>query len=170
MALRDIQTFPNTVLRNAAKPVVEVDDDIRNLVDDMIETMHSAPGVGLAAPQVGVSLQIIVVDTSVGDDPDALIVLINPEIVSQSGNITLEEGCLSLPGIVSDVNRYNEVTVRGSTLDGELVEIEVEGFLARVFQHELDHLNGSLYWDRLGKIRRGLLKREYKKILEDWED
>lgn len=165
MAEREIITFPNSVLRNRAEPVKEVDEEIKRLVDDMIETMHSAPGVGLAAPQVGISLQIIIVDASIGEDPDGLIVLFNPEIVAQSGSNTLEEGCLSLPGIVSDVERFDEVVVRGIDLEGNHVELTTKGFLARIFQHEIDHLNGSLYWDRIGKIKRGFLKKEFKKSI-----
>lgn len=169
MGVREIKRFPETVLRKKAEPVTEVDGEIRRLVDDMIETMHSAPGVGLAAPQIGISLQVIVIDTSVGEDPDAVLVLLNPKIVSQSGSSLMEEGCLSVPGVATDLERFEKVTISGINLQGEEVEIEAEGLMARVFQHEIDHLNGSLYWDRLGKIKRELLKREYKNKKSEME-
>jgi peptide deformylase len=164
MAVREIRTFPDPVLRKKAQRVEKIDGEIKNLVEDMVETMHAAPGVGLAAPQVGVSLRVFVADISVGEDPDALITLINPEIVSRSETNTIEEGCLSLPGVMSDVKRSDKVVVRGLNLQGEQVEIEAGGLMARVFQHEIDHLDGSLYWDHLGKIKRERLKKEYKNI------
>ena len=170
MALREIRTFPDPVLRKKAQPVEEIDGEINSLVEDMIETMHDAPGVGLAAPQVGVSLQVFVADTSAGEDPDAIIVLINPELVSSSDTTTLEEGCLSVPGVMSEVKRADKVVIRGFNLRGEQVEIEAEGLLARVFQHEMDHLNGSLYWDTLGKIKRELLKKDYRKIMSEMQE
>lgn len=169
MTVREIKTFPDTVLRKKAEPVKEINGEIRQLVVDMVETMYAAPGVGLAAPQVGISLQILVADTSVGEDPEAVIVIFNPEIVSRSGAIVSEEGCLSVPGLKSEVPRYENVVVRGINLQGNQVEIKAEGLLARVFQHEIDHLNGSLYWDKLGKITRELLKKEYKKSKSDTE-
>lgn len=169
MGVREIKRFPETVLRKKAEPVTEIDGETRLLVDDMIETMHSAPGVGLAAPQIGISLQVIVIDTSVGEDLDAVLVLLNPEIVSQSGSSLMEEGCLSVPGVATELERFEKVTISGINLQGEEVEIEAEGLMARVFQHEIDHLNGSLYWDRLGKIKRELLKKEYKKMKSEME-
>lgn len=169
MGVREIKRFPETVLRKKAEPVTEIDGEMRLLVDDMIETMHSAPGVGLAAPQIGISLQVIVIDTSVGEDLDAVLVLLNPEIVSQSGSSLMEEGCLSVPGVATELERFEKVTISGINLQGEKVEIEAEGLMARVFQHEIDHLKGSLYWDRLGKIKRELLKKEYKKMKSEME-
>jgi peptide deformylase len=129
--------------------------------------MHAAPGVGLASPQIGVSLQIIVIDMSVGENPDSVMVLINPEIVSHSGKTVVEEGCLSLPGVASEVPRYEKVVVRGKDRHGKLVEIEAEGLLARALQHEIDHLSGSLYWDRIGKIKREHLRKKYKKSMSN---
>ncbi|MEE9611152.1 MAG: peptide deformylase [Desulfatiglandales bacterium] len=169
MGVREIKRFPETVLRKKAEPVTEIDGEMKLLVDDMIETMHSAPGVGLAAPQIGISLQVIVIDTSVGEDPDAVLVLLNPEIVSQSGSSLMEEGCLSVPWVAAELERFEKVTISGINLQGEGVEIEAEGLMARVFQHEIDHLNGSLYWDRLGKIKKEQLKREYKKMKSEME-
>ncbi len=169
MGVREIKRFPETVLRKKAEPVTEIDGEMKLLVDDMIETMHSAPGVGLAAPQIGISLQVIVIDTSVGEDPDAVLVLLNPEIVSQSGSSLMEEGCLSVPWVAAELERFEKVTISGINLQGEEVEIEAEGLMARVFQHEIDHLNGSLYWDRLGKIKKEQLKREYKKMKSEME-
>jgi len=169
MSLREIKSYPDPVLRKKAAPIEEIDGEIMRLTDDMIETMHAAPGVGLAAPQIGVSLQVIVIDISVGEDPDSLMVLINPEIVSRSGKIVLEEGCLSLPGVASEVPRYEKVAVRAKDQHGKPVEIEAEGLLARALQHEIDHLSGSLYWDRIGKIKREHLRKKYKKSLHSTE-
>lgn len=169
MGVREIKRFPETVLRKKAELVTEINGEMKRLVDDMIETMHSAPGVGLAAPQIGISLQVIVIDTSVGEDPDAVLVLLNPEIVSQSGSSLMEEGCLSVPWVAAELERFEKVTISGINLQGEEVEIEAEGLMARVFQHEIDHLNGSLYWDRLGKIKKEQLKREYKKMKSEME-
>lgn len=181
MPILDILLYPNSTLRKKCDPVEEIDNDLIQLLDDMAGTMYDAPGIGLAAPQVGVSKRILVADikprermqeTEEGEEeillpPDRteLIELINPEIVFSDGEIVGEEGCLSIPGFVSDVKRKYEVTVEGYNRDGELIEIQCEDLLARVFQHEIDHLDGVLFIDRLGRLKRELLKKKIEKVL-----
>lgn len=157
MAIRDIVVVENPVLRRKAKKIVKLTADHRKLIEDMIETMRDAPGVGLAAPQVGVSERLIVVEWG-GEDDEAedqprkkkLYVVLNPEIVRASEErVTGTEGCLSVPGWVGDVERHEAVAVRGLNRNGEKITIEAEGWLARIFQHEIDHLEGVLYTDRL---------------------
>lgn len=180
MPLLNILTFPHSMLRRKCEPVEEIDGDLIQLLDDMADTMYEAPGVGLAAPQVGSAKRVIVVDIKPREraqesteeeeillppDRSELIELINPEIVFSDGEITAEEGCLSIPGFVSDVKRKFEVAVEGYNRDGELMEIKCEDLLARVFQHEIDHLNGILFIDRLSKLKRELLKKKIEKVL-----
>jgi peptide deformylase len=129
----------------------------------MIETLHKAPGIGLAAPQVGVLKRVIAVDVSVGEDPDALYVVINPEIVRREGKCIREEGCLSVPEIYEKVARPQKVTVKGRGLDGREMEIEAEEMLARVFCHEIDHLDGKLFVDYLSPLKRGLIRKKFSK-------
>lgn len=158
MTIRNLSTFPEKVLKQAAKPVTTFDDHLADLVDDMVQTMRDAPGVGLAAPQIGISKRIIVVEF--GDErdetvPSQLYVLINPEIIKQSDEqVPGIEGCLSVPGLVGNVNRANVVTVRGQNIHGKSVKIRAQGWLARIFQHEIDHINGVLYTDRAEDIWR----------------
>jgi len=152
MTIRDITHFPEEVLRNEAKSVEDFGDDLRVLIDDMIETMREAPGVGLAAPQIGVSKRVIVVEFGSEDDetlPKQLYVVINPEIETRSA-ATIEgiEGCLSVPGVVGEVARSEVVTVHGQDAMGKKIRIRAQGWLARIFQHEIDHINGVLYTDR----------------------
>jgi peptide deformylase len=163
MAVLPIAIYPDPILRERALPVEKVDVTIQKLIQDMIETMHAAPGIGLAAPQVSVSRQVIVVDTSVGEDPAALHVLINPQIVAMQGAVSEEEGCLSLPEVRVEVPRAAEVTVQGLNAQGERMVIHAEGLLARVFQHEIDHLHGRLIIDYLGKAQRDLIKQKLRK-------
>ncbi|MCK5392519.1 MAG: peptide deformylase [Deltaproteobacteria bacterium] len=180
MPLLNILTFPDSMLREKCDPVEEIDNDLIQLLDDMADTMYEAPGVGLAAPQVGYTKRVIVVDIKPREcaqesteeeeillppDRSELIELINPEIVFSDGEVTGEEGCLSIPGFVSDVKRKFEVTVEGYNRDGELLEIKCEDLLARVFQHEIDHLDGILFIDRLGRLKRELLKKKIEKVL-----
>lgn len=146
-------------LRASSEPVTEITDDIRRLVDDMFETMNEAKGVGLAAPQVGVNIQLAVID--IGDDP---LVLINPRIISKSGKETCEEGCLSLPGLTEKVERAMKVVAEATDIDGSVYEIEAEGLLARAIQHELDHLDGVLFIDRISKARKLQIKHELEMI------
>lgn len=151
MAILDIVKDPAEVLRKKAKPVTKINASIRKLLDDMTETMYAAPGVGLAAPQVGVSKRIIVVDPQ-GEDSQ-LYQLINPEIIHQEGWVKGTEGCLSIPGMVGDVYRYEKVRVVALDRTGKKVWIDAEGWLARIFQHEIDHLDGILYTDKCSDLR-----------------
>lgn len=152
MTIRDINHFPDAVLRQKAKTVTEFDNDLQLLIDDMIETMRAAPGVGLAAPQIGVSLRVIVIEFGDEEDetiPKQLFVMINPEIARESGEkVTGIEGCLSVPGVIGEVDRAQVVTVQGQNQHGKSIKIRAQGWLARIFQHEIDHVNGVLYTDR----------------------
>lgn len=156
MTLRKITTFPEDVLRQDAEPVDVFDDDLAKLIDDMVDTMREAPGVGLAAPQIGISKRIIVVEFGDEEDdsiPKQLYVMINPEIIKESNDkVPGIEGCLSVPGVVGKVNRSRAVTVRGQNIHGKPVKIRAQGWLARIFQHEVDHINGVLYTDRADDI------------------
>jgi peptide deformylase len=163
MAVRPICAYPETVLRQKAKRVETIDDELQYLIDDMIETMYAAPGIGLAAPQVGLSLQLFVVDVTSGQDVNALQTYINPEIVSAEGRIREEEGCLSVVGVTGMTPRAERVVLRGLNREGNPVEVAAEGLLARAFQHEFDHLNGLLFFDRMGVVGRDLMKRKYKR-------
>ncbi len=165
MALREIHTWPSEVLKERAVPVDDFGEGLQRLVDDMVETMYDAPGIGLAAPQVGVSQRLIIIDLSSGTEEDELLVLVNPEIVSTEGKVEGEEGCLSLPGLNLKMCRSEKVVARGQDRYGEGVEIETEGLLARALQHEIDHINGVLLIDRLHPIRRELLKKKLKRAL-----
>jgi peptide deformylase len=166
MAIHPIVTFPGSVLKETAKPVTKFDAELEALVQDMIETMYDAPGVGLAAPQIGVSLQLAVVDHTAGRNKNALMVLANPKIVAAEGEQTDEEGCLSVSDYTSNVTRFEKITVEAQDLKGHKVRFEAEGFLARVVQHELDHLNGTLFIDRISSLKRSLYKKKLKKILK----
>lgn len=170
MALRPIRLYPDPVLRVHCPDVVEFDEELRRLVADMIETMHSAPGVGLAAPQVGVERRVAVVDLSVGEDPAQIHVLINPEVVRKEGLVTETEGCLSIPGINEKVDRPEVVTVRALDLEGRPIELEAEGWLARAFCHEIDHLDGVLFVDHLRGLRREKVRRQLRKLVHDREE
>jgi peptide deformylase len=163
MAVREILIIGDPILTRTSEPVDGITDEIVRLARDMVETVHAAPGVGLAAPQVGVSKRLIVVDLSVGEDQDALHVLINPEIVSKEGEAVCEEGCLSVPDIKEKVARPYRVVARGLDLDGRPVEIEGEDLLARALCHEIDHLDGVLFVDKLSALKRALIKKKFRK-------
>ena len=162
--IRPVVRYGDPVLHRRARSVDAVTPEITALVDDMIETMYAAPGVGLAAPQVGVDLRIFVTDVSAGRNPDDLIVMINPELVAHEGVQRHEEGCLSLPGFETVVPRPERAVLRGLDREGRLRETAGVGLAARAFQHELDHLNGSLFPDRLRGIRRELIVRRIRKL------
>tara|TARA_B100000749_G_scaffold36540_1_gene25252 strand:- start:1514 stop:2029 length:516 start_codon:yes stop_codon:yes gene_type:complete len=164
--IRPILKYGDSGLHAPAVPVKSVTDQIQALIDDMIKTMHAAPGVGLAAPQVGIGLRVFVVDISVGESPTELITMINPslEVCNGDGVITEEEGCLSLPGFSAMVERADEVVVSGIDRNGNSQTIEGKGLLARAFQHEMDHLNGTLFVDRLRGIKRELIVRRIAKL------
>lgn len=161
MAILDILCYPDPRLRNAAQPVERVDDDIRRLVDDMFETMYSAPGIGLAAIQVNVARRIIVVDVS--EERDRPLCLINPEIVEATGEETMEEGCLSVPGYYDKVSRAERIRVRALDRDGRPLEMEADGLLAVCIQHEIDHLDGKLFVDYLSSLKRQRVRKKLEK-------
>jgi peptide deformylase len=165
MALLSIITAPDPSLKTVAKPVDAVDDDIRRLMDDMLETMYAAPGVGLAAPQVGVSQRVIVADVArTGELPQPMR-MTNPEIIEASaGQAVFEEGCLSLPEHFADVKRPEQVRVRYLDYENEIREIEMDGFLATCVQHEMDHLDGVLFVDHISKLKRGMILRKLTKL------
>jgi len=146
-------------LREKSLPVKEITPEILNLIRDMAETMYTASGVGLAAPQVGVAKRIIIID----GEEEGLIILINPMLVKSEGEVIEEEGCLSIPGVYSEVKRSSKVTVKALNESGEPIEITKEGLLARALQHEIDHLEGILFVDRIGKVERQLLLNKLKK-------
>lgn len=147
-----------------ASRVATIDDEVRRLVSDMTETMYAAPGIGLAAPQIGVPLRVCVIDLSVGKREGRLITLINPEFVEREGMQIEEEGCLSVPGFVASVARPARVVVRGTDRQGQPVTVEGTGLLARALQHELDHLDGTLFLDRLRGIKRDLIVHKVKTL------
>jgi len=163
MAIREIRIIGDPILVRKAEPVDRVDAEIVRLARDMVETVHAAPGVGLAAPQVGVSKRVIVVDLSVGQNKDELIILINPEVAGKEGEVVCEEGCLSVPDIREKVSRPYRVVVRGLDLEGRPVEVQGEDMLSRVICHEIDHLDGILFVERLSPLKRKLVKNRIKK-------
>ena len=156
MALLPILRFPDPRLRKVAQPITNIDDGIRRLAADMAETMYEAPGIGLAATQVDVHKQLIVIDVS--EEKNALLVLINPEIVADEGEQVGEEGCLSVPGVYDRVERAERVTVRYLDLDGQAQQIEADGLLAVCIQHELDHLQGKVFVDHLSQLKQTRIK------------
>jgi peptide deformylase len=167
MALRPIVKYPEPVLNTRAREVTSIDSEVHRLVADMIETMHAAPGVGLAANQVGVLLRVAVVDLSVGKDPSALVVLINPRVLSSDGQQVDEEGCLSIPGITEMVPRPLRTEVEALNLEGRPLRIRGEGLMARALLHEIDHLDGVLFFDRLSPLKRRLLRKKIHKLIRD---
>ncbi|OFW16549.1 MAG: peptide deformylase [Acidobacteria bacterium RIFCSPLOWO2_12_FULL_66_10] len=162
--IRPILKHGDSVLHQPARAVEAVTPEIERLVDDMIETMYAAPGVGLAAPQVGAPLRLFVVDISLGRDPAGLLVLINPEFIERDGMQLEEEGCLSVPGFEATVVRPARVVVKGLDRHGTEQAHEGTGLLARAFQHEMDHLDGTLFVDRLRGVKRDLIVRKIRKL------
>ena len=170
MAIREIRKYPDPVLREKTGKVKVIDDEVQSLIDDLVETMHAAPGVGLAANQVGVPLQIAVID--LGDREEGgprhpLLVLINPEFLLQEGSVTEEEGCLSIPDVTEKVKRAARVKVRAQDRKGKQYEIEADGLMAKALQHEIDHLNGLLLIDRLSPLKRSIFRRKAKRALAE---
>ncbi|MFQ5895314.1 MAG: peptide deformylase, partial [Nitrospinota bacterium] len=163
MARREIRLYPDPILRARCARVEKVDRRIRRLAADMVEALHAAPGIGLAAPQVGEAIRLIVVDTSAGLDPDELLILVNPELVYAEGEAREEEACLSLPEVREEVKRAALVRVRGLNLEGEKVRVRAEGLRAQVLQHEIDHLEGILFIDHLSRLKREVIKRRLKR-------
>ena len=172
MALRPIVKWGEPVLHAPSAPVTELDGSVAGLVKDMVETMYAAPGIGLAAPQIGVPLRIIVIDLSVGEEQGKLITVINPEIVEREGEQRHEEGCLSVPGFGGTPVRPARVVVKGLDLEGKERVYTATELLARAFCHEIDHIDGLLFVDRLTPLKRDLLKRKLKKKAraDDWEE
>ncbi|SDX99418.1 peptide deformylase [Allochromatium warmingii] len=161
MAILDILTFPDPRLRQKARPVAEVNDSVRQLIDDMLETMYAAPGIGLAATQVDVQRQIIVIDIS--ENKDAPLCLINPRLLTREGSEQRDEGCLSVPGFFETVTRAERVTVAALDRDGQPFELEADGLLAVCIQHELDHLDGKLFVDHISIIKRQRIRHKLEK-------
>ena len=161
MAILDILHFPDPRLRNKAKPVAEVDDGVRKLVDDMFETMYQAPGIGLAAIQVNVPLRVVTIDIS--EERDQPLALINPEILERDGIEEMNEGCLSVPGVYEKVRRADHIRFRALDRDGEPFEMEAQGLLAVCVQHEIDHLDGKLFVDYLSSLKRQRIRKKLEK-------
>jgi len=158
MSLKEIIIYPDPVIKKKSESVEEVDEEIKQLIDDMTETMYASRGVGLAAVQIGILKRVIVVN--VGEE---LVALVNPEILENEGESKMEEGCLCLPGVLIDVKRSEKVKVKGLNEKGEEVVVDAEGLLARAFQHEVDHLNGILIIDKVSRIKRELLTNKLRK-------
>jgi len=172
MAVRPIVKYGHPMLHQPSEPVREIDGAIRKLLDDMVETMYAAPGIGLAAPQIAVPLRVIVVDLSVGEEKGQLIKLINPEFVLREGEQRHDEGCLSVPGFGGSPVRPERVVVKGLDPDGQEQTFEGTELLARAFCHEIDHIDGLLFVDRLTPLKRDLMKRKLRKKArtDDWEE
>ncbi|HOJ26371.1 MAG TPA: peptide deformylase [Candidatus Saccharicenans sp.] len=166
MAILEILKVGHPLLAQKARPVENINQEIVDLARNMVETMYRAPGVGLAAPQVNRGIRLITVDLSVGENKDELFILINPEIVEESGKTMAEEGCLSVPGIYEKLERPERVVVKGYDLNGREITIEASDLLARAFAHEIDHLEGKLFIDRLSPLKKSLIKNRIKKEQE----
>ncbi len=168
MSLRPILLHPDPRLKAVAKPVAQIDEGLRRLAQDMLDTMYDAPGIGLAAPQVGVMSRLIVMDCAKGDEPAQPMVLVNPEVTwTSEEKAPYEEGCLSIPEHFADVTRPREVEVRWTDLDGQEQVQRFDGLWAVCVQHEIDHLNGKLFIDYLGPIKRGMITRKMEKLKRD---
>ncbi len=167
MALREILTYPSPELKEVSEPVTNIDGTIEALVQDMVETMYHAPGIGLAAPQVGVKERIIVVDVNTEEPGKNLVKLINPVIAEAQGSIVWEEGCLSVVDYTAEVTRARRVLVRAWTTEQKEIEIEAEDLFAVALQHEIDHLEGKLFIDRISRLKRDLYRRRVKKWIRE---
>ncbi len=161
-----IVKFGNPVLEKKAEIVTVFDDEVRKLIDDMFESMYAARGVGLAAPQIGISRRIAVIDVTFKEDPKAKLVLINPEIIHTEGRFKQSEGCLSIPDFRENVTRPRAVTVRAQDEHGKIFQLTGEELLARALQHETDHLNGKLYISHISALKRDLIKRKIRKLVK----
>jgi len=165
--VREVLVYPDPTLKQKAKPVVKVDETIKALVKDMVETMYAEQGIGLAAPQVGVLRRILVVDTSPKQPGEKLRVFINPELVSAEGRTKFTEGCLSIPGEAEEIERFERVKLRALNEKGQPYEVEATGLLAIALQHEMDHLDGVMFVDRLSSLKRGLIRKRMLKYKSD---
>jgi peptide deformylase len=171
MAILPILRYPHDILLTESEPVREITSDLERLVQDMIETMHAAPGVGLAANQIGVARQIAVVDLTAGEKPGQVMVLINPKVIENSGAYVEDEGCLSLPGFTERTRRPERCVIEAMDLQGKVRTLGGEGLLARAFNHEIDHLHGRLFIEHLSALKRRLIKRKVQKRMRsgDWD-
>jgi peptide deformylase len=167
--IRPVLKYGAPELVSTSSPITRFDDEIESLARDMLETMYAAPGIGLAAPQVGINLRLIVVDISGGEEQGHQMVLVNPEITEQEGSQEGEEGCLSIPGFTAVVERPSRVVVSARNLDGNPQGIEADGLLARVLCHEVNHLDGILYLDCISVLKRDLIKRKIRKLVRAGE-
>tara|TARA_B100000315_G_scaffold249651_1_gene281206 strand:- start:4310 stop:4852 length:543 start_codon:yes stop_codon:yes gene_type:complete len=168
MPIIDILCYPESVLMSECAPIENIDDEVIDLANSMVETMYSASGIGLAAPQVGVSMNLLIIDIGAQIENGSAIALINPYVTSVDDSEVLEdEGCLSIPGIYANVVRKEAVEVKGMDINEKEVTLELKGLLARAVQHEMDHFNGVLFWDHLGKVKRDMLKQRFKKLQKE---
>jgi peptide deformylase len=170
MMIRKILVFPDTGLKKKSLPVTIINEKIHELVRDMAETMYDAPGVGLAAPQIGVHQRVIVIDVSSRDDAPGLIVAINPVIVHADGESYEEEGCLSVPKYAANVRRHSRVLVKALNLQGEEIVYKAEDLLAVAFQHEIDHLDGILFIDHLSPLKKDIFRKKYRRLMEERQE
>ncbi len=165
MAVKEIVTYPDPILKQACAPVQAIDDEVKKLIEDLVDTMHAGPGsVGVAAPQIGVSMRVCVIDVSKNrhgkENNHGLLLMINPEIVAKSGAAVMREGCMSVPDYTGDVERATELTLRFTEPDGNVREFDASGFEAVAIQHEMDHLDGFLFLDRIASLKTGLFRRK----------
>jgi len=170
MAIKKILTYPNPVLRQKIERVTNFDDSLRELATDLAETMYAAPGSGLAANQIGECVSVIVIDISPEPEEKKHLILVNPEIIDKEGAQIDDEGCLSVIDLTAKVKRYQKLFVRAQDIEGKTWEFSAEDFLARVIQHEVDHLNGILFIDHLSSLKRALYKKKLKKILQEQQE
>lgn len=170
LVIRRIYTYPAPVLKEVAHDVTDIDGTVAKTIDDMVETMYAAPGVGLAAPQIGISERVIVLDVDHENKGKQLLKLVNPVITESEGEVLWEEGCLSVRDYQAEVLRAERVLVKAWTTDQKEIEVEGTGLLAVALQHEIDHLNGTLFLDRLSRLKRDLYRRKLKKLERDGRD
>jgi peptide deformylase len=163
MSLKDILIYPEKRLRKKSQTVEKIDKKIQKLLDDLADTMYNAPGVGLAAPQIGENVRVLVVDISTKEEENSLLELINPAITDSSGTQKSEEGCLSVPGFYGNITRKKKITVEAVNRDGEKIKFEAEEILSRVLQHEIDHLDGILFFDKMAKLKKELFIKKIDK-------
>ncbi|MBM9536787.1 peptide deformylase [Desulfobulbus alkaliphilus] len=169
MSIRKILTFPHPILRLKAEPITVFDEELHTLVQDMVDTMHAAPGVGLAANQIGIPRQLVVVDNSTVDNERAYLALVNPRITAGEGSMVDEEGCLSVVECFAKVKRFRKIHVTAQDMEGNPLQFDAEDRFARIIQHEVDHLLGTLFIDHLSTLKRALYKKKLKKILQEQE-
>lgn len=167
MAIREIITYPHPVLRMQAETIIEFNQELKSLVEDMVDTMYQAPGVGLAANQIGIAKRVVVVDRSTQENERNFIALINPEISMGEGSVVQEEGCLSVLECYSKVKRFYKIHVIAQDVEGHFMDFDAEDRFARIIQHEVDHLLGTLFIDHLSSLKRALYKKKLKKILKE---